>query len=152
MNRTSFLILIVGIILVVMNLPAQSAEFGLRVGSYTDADELFVGGEMLTPLTRYTYLNPNVEYVLFENATFMTFNLDVHYDFFHSRRTFMWAGAGLGIQYLDWEGKNNSSTETGLNLLLGLGFDAVGDATPYLQGKIILGDYDDFVIGIGLRF
>ncbi|MDZ7722291.1 MAG: hypothetical protein U5R06_05540 [candidate division KSB1 bacterium] len=152
MNQKFMQVTIIGMMMLVMTLPAQTADFGVRVGSYTDMEELFVGGELLTPLARHTYLNPNIEYILLEDATYMTFNLDAHYDFFHSRRAFMWAGAGLAIQYFDWDGKDNSNTETGLNLLMGLGFDTVGDVTPYIQGKLILGDYDDFVIGLGLRF
>jgi len=64
----------------------------------------------------------------------------------------MWAGGGLGMQYLDYDRINDSSTEAAVNLLLGLGFETQSHIIPYVQGKMILGDYDDLVLGIGIRF
>ena len=133
-------------------LTVSKATVGVRLGTYTDAEELFIGAEYLAPVANHTYINPNIEYVFVENSTFLTFNLDLHYDFVETERIFLWAGGGLGIQYFDFEGDDNSSTEAGLNLLLGLGFIPQGDFIPYIQGKAILGDYDDFVLGIGVRF
>ena len=131
---------------------SANAKVGVRVGTYTDAEELFIGGEYLAPIANHTYINPNIEYVFLENATYLTLNLDLHYDFVETERIFLWAGGGLGIQYLDFEGDDNSSTEAGLNLLLGLGLLTQGSFIPYIQGKAILGDFDDFVLGIGVRF
>ena len=132
--------------------PHLKASVGLRIGSYTDADELFVGGEFNTRIAHRTYLNPNLEYVLVDNGTYMTINLDIHYDLLESRATYVWAGGGLALQYFDWEGDNNSNTEMGINLLAGVGLKTSGRVMPYIQGKIILGDADDFVLGLGIRF
>jgi len=149
MKKFTF-ILITGIILFAMT-PSANATVGVRLGTYTDAEELFIGGEVVTPVSMHFYFNPNIEYIFLENTTFLTFNADFHYDFVETERTFIWGGAGLGIQYFDYEG-NNSTTEAGLNLLLGIGLKARGNVIPYLQGKFILGDYDDFAIGVGIRF
>lgn len=149
--RLKLILLTLALVMTVF-ISTAKADLGLRIGSYTDADELFIGGEYIAPLATRTYINPNIEYVFVDNATFMTFNLDVHYDFYQTGRATAWAGAGLGIQYWDFEGDDNSSTETGLNILAGIGLLTKADVMPYVQLKIILGEYDDVVLGIGIRF
>jgi hypothetical protein len=130
---------------------AQSPMVGFRTGAYADEGEAFVGGEFLARLFPRFYFNPNVEYVLVDNATFSTFNFDFHYDFPLRGRTFTYAGAGLGIQYLNPEGPVGSSTDPAANFLFGLGYNARG-WVPYIQAKVIAADNADFVIGGGIRF
>lgn len=125
--------------------------FGLRAGYYTDVEEAFVGAEYLTGIAPSIDFNPNIEYVLIDNMTYMTINLDSHYDFYNSRGGFVYLGAGLGISYFDIEGASDSETDTGLNLFAGAGI-ARSSVIPYIQAKMIIGDNDEFVIGFGLRF
>lgn len=124
---------------------------GLRIGYYTDAEKVFLGGELLTPVARSIYFNPNVEYVLADNFTYMTFNGDFHYDFPSRHPSFVWVGAGLAASYVNPDGPADGSTDVGLNLLAGVGLSH-GPTIPYFQGKVILSDNTEFVIGFGVRF
>ncbi len=80
---------------------SANAKVGVRLGTYTDAEELFIGGKYLVPIANHTYFNPNIEYVFVENSTFLTFNFDVHYDFVETEQLFFWGGGGLGIRVWD---------------------------------------------------
>ncbi|NIR51357.1 hypothetical protein GWO43_22480 [candidate division KSB1 bacterium] len=130
---------------------AQSGHLGVRGGYYTDAEEVFLGGEFLTQLAPRIYLNPNVEYIFVDNATFLTFNGDLHFDFPTAGRNYFWVGGGFALAFFDPEGNRDSETDAGLNLLFGAGFPT-GSVIPYVQAKIILSESEDFVIGFGLRF
>jgi hypothetical protein len=46
----------------------------------------------------------------------------------------------------------SSDTDVGPNLLFGIAIRTESSLTPYIEGKFILTDRDDFVIGVGLRF
>ncbi len=124
---------------------------GVRAGLYTEADEFFLGGDLSFRLAPRLALNPNLEYVFVENVSYMTINIDALYYIFNSRKSFGWIGGGLAMTRLKAEGASEGQSDTGVNLLFGIGFKSRG-AVPYLQGKIITGDYDDFVIGGGFRF
>ncbi|MBD3384378.1 hypothetical protein GF407_05555 [candidate division KSB1 bacterium] len=131
---------------------ADSGSFiGLRGGLYTDVEEPFIGAEYLTGIGPSVDFNPNIEYVFIDNMTYMTFNIDAHYDFYNRRGGFIYFGAGLGISYVDIDGAAESETDTGLNLLAGGGLSR-GSVIPYIQVKMILGDNDELVVGFGLRF
>jgi len=131
---------------------AMGQSVGIRAGRYTDLEDYFLGGELLSRISHNLYFNPNVEYVFVNNGTYLTFNLDFHYDFYTSSPLFFWLGAGLGILYNNPEGPMDSNTDLGANLLFGLGIRTESSLTPYVQGKFILADRDEFVIAIGLRF
>ncbi|MBD3386098.1 hypothetical protein GF407_14380 [candidate division KSB1 bacterium] len=90
--------------------------------------------------------------VLIDYGTYLTTNLDLHYDFATRSRMYFWLGGGLGLAYFSPEGNGDSNSELAVNLLAGLGFNTTGSLVPYIQAKAILGDADDFVITFGLRF
>ena len=126
---------------------------GGRLGVYTDAEDLFLGAEVLTPVAERLYLNPNVEYVFVDPGTFATFNFDLHYDFpLEGSSAFLWAGGGLGILYFNPEGPGGSDTDLGANILFGVGFLRDRPVIPYVQAKVIAADNSDFVVGFGVRF
>jgi len=126
--------------------------FGVRAGIYTKAEELFLGGEMSTPLGRDVYFNPNLEFILIDGGTFITFNFDFCYNFPTSTAFNIWAGGGLAIVYTNPDGPLNSETDLGLDLLFGMGFSTGGTLIPYVQAKALLGERDDFVLAFGVRF
>ena len=128
---------------------ARADNFGLRAGFYTDAGEPFVGVEFLARVGKRVYFNPNFEYVFTDDPHYMTFNADFHYDFRTHSRAYVWAGAGLGVLYTDPK-VGDSNTDLGLNLLFGVGLK--GEVIPYIQGKVIVSDNSEFVIGFGVRF
>ena len=126
---------------------------GVRLGSYTDLEDLFIGGEILAPVGMHTWLNPNIEYVFIDYGTYLTVNLDAHYDFQTQAPVFFWLGGGLGLAYFSPEDDDiDSSSDLALNLLGGLGLKTQGNLIPYVQVKAILGDAEDFVLSVGLRF
>ncbi|NIV10928.1 MAG: hypothetical protein GWN62_06440 [Aliifodinibius sp.] len=131
---------------------ARNGKFGVRAGLYTDIGDAFIGGEYLTPISKSVYFNPNLEYILVDNANFLTFNFDSHYDFQRQGNVFPWIGGGLGILYVNPDGPVDSETDLGLNLLFGLGFKTASSLIPYVQAKAVFSDNDEFVLGFGMRF
>ncbi len=129
---------------------------GVRVGEYTDADETFVGGEIVVPLTQRLYFNPNVEWVFVDKATFLTGNFDLHYDWPVGPHAYVWLGGGLAYLYVDPDGPIESHDDWGANLLAGFGVRLGRNPSvlPYVQIKLILADddYDEFVAALGIRF
>jgi hypothetical protein len=143
-----------GVVAVALAAPARaSAEtrFGVRGGYYTDIGEPFLGAELLVPVARRIYFNPNFEYVFVEDLNYWTLNGDFHYDFPTHRPYYVWAGAGLGLLRADPPGPDNSNTDAALNLLAGVGFKA-GSVVPYFQAKVIIKDGSEFALGFGVRF
>lgn len=131
---------------------ARAVDFGVRGGLYTDAEEAFVGLEVLSRIQRSQwYFNPNLEWVFLDNGDMVTANFDLHYDFPTSGQFNAWLGGGPAVIFTDPD-RGDSDTEPGLNLIAGLGFNPHGVVRPYLQGKIILADDSEAVIAIGLRF
>jgi hypothetical protein len=134
--------------------PQAEAEFkpGVRGGAYFDASKVFLGAEVLAPLQSNWYLNPNFEYVFFDNATFFTANFDVHYDLPTRGSYYIWVGGGLAILYFNPDGPAESNTDPGLNLFMGIGFDTDSRLIPYIQPKVIISDNSEFALAFGLRF
>lgn len=126
--------------------------FGVRFGGYFDVDEPAVGGELLFPVNDRLFFNPNVEFVLVDNADYITFNGDFHYDLPVEGRAMAWVGAGLAAVYFDPDGPIDGDTDLGGNFFAGLGYN--GDSIiPYVQGKLLVtGDNSEFVLMAGVRF
>ncbi len=131
----------------------SSAEtIGIRAGQYTDIEEFFLGGEFISRFGKNLYFIPNAEYVFVGRGTYMTFNFDLHYRFHTRSPLFFWAGGGLGVMYFNPPGRAESDNDLGANLIFGAGIETAGSFYPYFQGKLVLGDKDEFVIGGGIRF
>jgi len=132
---------------------AQGVRPGVRLGVYTDAGDLFIGGELLIPTYSNFVFNPNIEYVFVENGSYLTFNGDFHYDIYmQDSPLFVWLGAGLAVLYFNPEGNRDSNADVGANLLFGLGWETASRLIPYVQGKVILSDNTEFALGFGIRF
>lgn len=123
---------------------------GLRLSYYTDAAAPALGGELLFRVAPSTYFNPNLE-VVFKDDSYLTFNLDVHYDFLKGRDTFVWAGAGLAVVAINPPGPTGGHTDAGLDLLFGVGLRR-RPVIPYFQAKVIVKDQTELSLGVGLRF
>jgi hypothetical protein len=141
----------VALVLVLASVATAGARdmFGVRTGIYTDVDKPFIGIEGLFGVGHSLYLNPNFEYVFQDEPKYMTFNLDLHYDFHTHSRAYVWAGAGLGVLYTDPD-VGDSNTDLGLNLLFGVGLK--GNVVPYVQAKVVVANDSVFVIAFGVRF
>jgi hypothetical protein len=129
---------------------ADETLVGVRGGVYLDADEPFLGVEVLTRIARGWYFNPNFEYVFVDPGSLMTFNLDVHYDFPTRGQAMVWLGGGLGLVRFDPPGRGNSDTDPALNVLFGIGLRR--PVIPYAQVKAIVKDDTEVSIAVGLRF
>jgi hypothetical protein len=136
---------------------ALAADFGVRVGRYNDAEEEFVGAEVLFDLGAIN-LNPNIEYSLADDITAGTANFDVTFDVLGGARVNPYLGAGLGLAYVDDDFGDNETDLVG-NLIGGLAFN-LDFLKPYGQVKYTRqledddgGDAeDDIALVIGLRF
>jgi hypothetical protein len=125
---------------------------GVRAGVYFDPTDAFIGAEVLMDVTDRWYFNPNFEYVFVDNADFVTFNFDVHYDL-PTDDVYVWIGAGLGILYFDPDAPRfDSETDVGLNLIAGVGFRTGSRIVPFIQPKAFLSDDSEFSIAFGIRF
>jgi hypothetical protein len=131
--------------------PARADNFGVRAGLYADPTDGFIGAEGLFRLSHQVYLNPNIEYILADHQTYMTFNGDFHYDFHTHGPAYVWIGGGLAVIYHNPDGPADANTDVGANILAGIGAKGHG-VIPYLQAKLIVKDNTQFVIGAGLRF
>jgi hypothetical protein len=152
MTTTSRFAFAAAIVLAVPAVAHADPRFGVRFGYYTEAEDPFLGAEMLFRIVApEIYFNPNVEAVLVDDGHYFTINGDFHYDFLSGRRTFAWLGTGLAVLNSDPGGSADSHTDFGLNLLAGIGTRR-GRVIPYAQAKVILKSDTEFVIGVGLRF
>ena len=133
---------------------ALAADFGIRAGQYREAGQEFVGVEMLLD-AGVVNVNPNIEYNLDDNVTSGSANLDVTVDIAKFSSVTPYAGAGLGLLYVDDEIGGEETKLVG-NLIGGVAFD-LEFLKPYAQLKYFKtleqGPHtDEFAVTIGLRF
>lgn len=136
---------------------AFAADFGIRAGRFNDADNDFVGAEMLFDIGVLN-VNPNIEYWLDtpDDVTAGTANLDVTFDVMSIGPVSPYIGAGVGLAYAAVD--DDSETDILGNLIGGLSFN-VATLKPYAQVKYFKslddedgGDDDELSLAIGLRF
>lgn len=150
---------LIPLLLLLLVAPAVfAAEFGVRAGRLNEANENFVGAEVVFDLGAVN-LNPNVEYWLIDDdaggdVTAGTANLDVTVDF-GSSRIKPYVGAGVGLFYADTD-FGGSDTETLGNLIGGVKFD-LDFLKPYAQAKYSRsledsGGGHEWALTVGLRF
>ena len=130
------------------------ADFGLRAGKFNEADDEFVGAELLFDVGSIN-VNPNIEYSLADDVTVGSVNLDVTFDVFNVGVAVPYVGAGAGINYYDDDFGNE--TDVVGNLIGGVAFQ-LDSLTPYAQLKYVKlldsdeGSDDDYALMVGLRF
>lgn len=146
---------IVFLALVLLAPAVFAADFGIRAGRWMDAEEEFVGAEVVFD-TGVLNVNPNIEYLLADDVTAGTANLDITFDLgsFHSVTPYI--GAGIGLLYVDTDSGTDETDILG-NVIGGLQFN-FDFLKPYAQVKYFRtleddeGDTDDIALTIGLRF
>ena len=154
--RLSFVV--TALSMAVMSLAARPAaadvDVGVRGGYYTDAEEGFLGVDLLMQIqdTRW-FFNPNLEYVFVDPGDLATLNLDVHYDLdTDNDDLYIWLGGGPAIIFRDDDRPNgDDETDLGLNLLGGIGWQ-LESVVPYFQAKAIIADDNEVVLAVGVRF
>jgi opacity protein-like surface antigen len=137
--------------------PALSAaDFGVRAGRYNDAGTEFVGAELVFDLGAIK-LNPNIEYLLEDDTTAGTANIDLTFDIANISRLTPYVGAGVGYAYAE-VGDASAETDIVGNLIGGVNFN-FDFLKPYAQVKYFKvldnddgGDDDELALTVGLRF
>ena len=128
-------------------------DFGVRGGAYSEEEEAFLGAEALFSIddAQHWFGNPNLEHTFLDEGDLDTASFDFHYDFASNRSYTWWAGGGPTLIFRDGAGSQDSETDAGVNLLMGLG-DKSGDVRPYGQMKVIVSDDTQAVLAAGIRF
>lgn len=122
---------------------------GLSYGTEIEEMGLNITGEFF--LKDKIALTPEINYFFTDNDfTFWTFNADVHYYFNKSSQASFYGLAGLNFANIS--NGNNSNSELGLNLGVGVNFEIGKSFTPFTQFKLVTGDADQAVLSFGLRF
>jgi hypothetical protein len=134
--------------------PAQplhgQAAFGVQ-GNYGTEADLGVGGRLLMNIP-----NTNLEAVVSADVFFpdgvdwLEFNGNIFYHFHmpDAPSVLPYLGGGLNLARISG---NGSTTEAGLNLGGGIRFPRPG-VTPFIEGRAVISDADQFVITFGLLF
>jgi hypothetical protein len=131
---------------------ADGVDVGLRGGFYSDAEAAFVGVDLLIPVARSWFFNPNFEYVFVDRGDLYTLNADVHYDLDVRGSNYVWLGGGPALIVADPDRpRAERETDIGLNVLAGLGWKGAS-VVPYVQGKVVLADDTEAVLAFGVRF
>jgi opacity protein-like surface antigen len=140
---------------IVIAAPVFAADFGIRAGRYNEADEEFVGAEVLFDLGAVN-LNPNLEYSLEDDVTAGSANIDVIVDIARLGAATPYVGAGVGMLYADHD-LGDAQTDLVGNLIGGVAFE-FGLLNPYAQAKYFRvldddgNDADEVALTVGLRF
>jgi hypothetical protein len=128
--------------------PIGFTAFG---GLYTDPVDEFMLGAGAKLGFGGLGVTPYAEYIFVESGTYYTLNVDGTIPIIPLGVASLYGGAGVGLHIFDPE-IGDSDTETGINLLVGAGFNAIG-LKPYGQIKYVFLDGDDpLVFMAGVRF
>jgi hypothetical protein len=110
-------------LVVLSSVPAAAQDAGLRGGLSVDPDQGYFGGHLETsPLVDRLYFRPNVEVGFGDDLTLIAANMEFVYKFTTRRAWNVYAGAGpaLNVYMFDGEGDDDSDTEAGFNILVGV--------------------------------
>lgn len=134
--------------------PAAAAPIGWNldggVYSFDAGNDFFLGAGARLSAGTIT-INPNVEYVFVDNGSSYSLNVDGLLNVLPLGAASGWVGGGLGLFTLDPDNAD-SNNETVINLLAGVGLNAV-PLKPFGQIKYMLMDGEDpFVLALGVRF
>lgn len=143
MNRLMRSLAVTTILVAALAAPAL-AGLGFHAGASVDPDDFLLGLRFRShpiadsPVT----IVPNVE-VGFGDVTMVAGNLDAHFDFKTDSKYAPYAGAGLTLNWFDFDG--GSDTEFGGSILAGI----MLNTKWFFETKIGLGDVPDwkFVVG-----
>jgi hypothetical protein len=127
---------------------AQDLEFGARAGVSVDPDQFYFGGHVTTePLIDRLRFRPNVEIGVGDDTTLIGFNVEFAY-FFPTRSPWqIYAGGGpaLNVINLDLDGDDDTRSEAGLNVLVGVQHSK----GLFFEFKVGAFDSPEFKFGVG---
>jgi hypothetical protein len=144
-TRLSFLLAAV----LFLGSPAAAQDAGLRGGLTVDPDQFYFGGHIETPpLVDRLYFRPNVEVGFGDDLTLIGANMEFVYKFPNRSGWGLYAGGGPALNIYMPDGADDSDTEAGLNLLLGVE-NARG---LFFEVKFGVIDSPDIKFGVGWTF
>lgn len=144
-TRLSFLL----VALFVLTAPAAAQDGGLRGGLSVDPDQFYFGGHLETsPLVDRLYFRPNVEVGFGDDLTLIAANMEFVYKFPNRRGWGFYAGGGPALNVYMVDGADDSDTDAGLNLLLGV----ENSRGLFFEFKMGVVDSPDFKFGVGWTF
>jgi len=129
--------------------PASAQDAGIRGGLSVDPDQFYFGGHLETsPLVDRLYFRPNVEVGFGDDLTLIGANMEFVYKFPTRRDWGIYAGGGPALNVYMFDGVDDSDTDAGLNLLVGVE-SSRGLFFEFKMGAI---DSPDFKFGVGWTF
>ena len=140
--------LLLGLV-VLSSTPAAAQDAGIRGGLSVDPDQFYFGGHLETsPLIDRLHFRPNVEIGFGDDVTLIAANMEFVYKFPRRRSWGVYAGAGPALNVVMVDDADDSDTEAGLNILIGVE-QARGLFFEFKVGAV---DSPDFKFGVGWTF
>lgn len=152
MKRLLIVPLFITLMLFTVDDASAQTSVGANIGYNLDAEELFAGGQLRLGLGGFpVIINPSVETYFIEDLTWLQIDINALYPFGVDNSTFTpYAGAGLGINYVDRENVEGS-TDAGLNLIAGATF-GFSRLRPFAEARINIDDGTNVGIRGGVLF
>ena len=129
--------------------PAAAQDAGFRGGISVDPDQFYFGGHLETSaLVDRLHFRPNVEVGFGDDIMLVAANMEFVYKFERSGDWGIYAGGGPALNIYSFDDTDDSETEGGLNLLVGV------ETTRGLFFEFKLGvvESPDFKFGVGWTF
>lgn len=144
-TRLSFLLAAV----LFLGTPAAAQDGGLRGGLTVDPDQFYFGGHLETsPLVDRLHFRPNVEVGVGSDLTLIAANMEFVYKLPSRGGWGVYAGGGPALNVYMYDGDDNSDTDAGLNLLVGV----ESSRGLFFEFKMGVVDSPDFKFGVGWTF
>ena len=129
--------------------PAAAQDGGIRGGLSVDPDQFYFGGHFETsPLIERLHFRPNVEVGFGDDLTLIAANMEFVYKFPRRGGWGIYAGGGPALNVYMVDDADDSETDAGLNLLVGVE-QASGLFFEFKFGAI---DSPDFKFAVGWTF
>ena len=129
--------------------PAAAQDGGVRAGLTVDPDQFYFGGHLETsPLVDRLYFRPNLEVGFGDDLTLIAANMEFVYKFASRSGWRLYAGGGPALNVYMFDAADDSETDAGLNLLVGVE-NSDGLFFEFKMGAV---DSPDFKFGVGWTF
>ena len=135
--------------LVIFPVPAAAQDPGVRGGISIDPDQFYFGGHLETaPLVSHLHFRPNLEVGVNDDLLLIAANMEFIYKFPSRSGWRLYAGEGPALNIYMFDGRDDSETEGGFNVLVG----AENSRGLFFEFKVGAIDSPDFKFGIGWTF
>lgn len=131
------------------SVPAAAQDAGFRGGISVDPDQFYFGGHLETsPLVDRLHFRPNVEVGFGDDIMLVAANMEFVYKFEPSGDWGIYAGGGPALNIYSFDDIDDSETEGGLNLLVGV----ETRRGLFFEFKLGVVESPDFKFGVGWTF